>query len=89
LKIAEIARDCREHLLPIVRKMKSPVATARVDARKLVRGKLNQLDTLVSKLLGDTRLSTRVVKKKTEEQGELIYLIRSKPRRKRVKKASL
>jgi methylase of polypeptide subunit release factors len=73
LKIAEIARDCREHLLPIVRKMKSPVATARADARKLVRGKLNQLDTLVSKLLGDTRLSTRVVKKKTEAQGELIY----------------
>jgi hypothetical protein len=53
--------------------MKSPVATARADARKLVRGKLNQLDTLVSKLLGDTRLSTCVVKRKTEEQGELIY----------------
>jgi hypothetical protein len=73
LKIAETAHACREELLPIIQKMKSPVATARRDARKLVRGKLNQLDTLVRKLFKGTKFSRLAVKKKAEAQGELIY----------------
>jgi N-6 DNA Methylase len=74
LKIADIAKECREQLLPVVRKMKSPVATARADARKLVRGKLNQLDELVRKLFGNAQFSAPVVKKKEPDaQGELIY----------------
>jgi len=58
LKIAEVARKCREELLPIVPKMQTPVATARADARHLVQGKLNKLDELVRKLLGNPTRKT-------------------------------
>jgi hypothetical protein len=50
-RIAEVARQAREELLPIVPKMQTPVATARADARRLVAGKLAQLDDLVGRLL--------------------------------------
>jgi hypothetical protein len=52
--IAELARQCREELLPVVRKMQTPVATARGDARDLVRGKLDKLDALVGQMLGQS-----------------------------------
>jgi hypothetical protein len=74
LRIADLAKECREQLLPIVRKMKSPVATARADARKLVRGKLNQLDELVRKLFSKAEFSAPVAKKKEPDaQTELVY----------------
>lgn len=66
LRIADLAKECREQLLPIARKMKSPIATARADARKLVRGKLNQLDELVRKLFSKTQFSAPVAKKKNQ-----------------------
>jgi len=53
LRIADVARQCREELLPIVPKMQTPVATARADARRLVQGKLNKLDELARELLGN------------------------------------
>jgi hypothetical protein len=51
-RIARVAGEARSELLPIVPKMQTPVATARADARRLVAGKLAQLDTLVTQLLG-------------------------------------
>jgi methylase of polypeptide subunit release factors len=53
LKIAELSCQCREELLPFVPKMQTPVATARADARRIVQGKLNTLDELVRKLIGN------------------------------------
>jgi hypothetical protein len=50
-RIAKIAAAAREELLLIVPKMESSAGTARGDTRHLVQGKLNQLDTIVSKLL--------------------------------------
>ena len=50
-RIAEISAAARKELLSIVPKMQTPVGTARGDTRRLVQGKLNQLDELVVKLL--------------------------------------
>ena len=50
-RIANIASAAREELLKIVPKMQTPVATARGDARRIVQGKLNQLDEPVAQLL--------------------------------------
>ncbi len=50
-RIAEVARQAREELLPIMPKMQTPVATARAEARRLVADKLAQLDDLVGRLL--------------------------------------
>jgi hypothetical protein len=66
LKIADLARQCREELLPIVRKMQTPVATARADARHIVQGKLNKLDELVRELLGNPNPRTSYPSPKSE-----------------------
>lgn len=50
-QIAKISASARSELLPIVPKMQTPVGTARGDARRIVQGKLNQLNGLVIKLL--------------------------------------
>ena len=52
-RIAKISVAARADLLPIISKMETPVATARADARRIVHGKLNQLDELIGKLLDD------------------------------------
>jgi len=54
-QIAKLSAAARAELLPIVPKMVTPVATARGDARRIVQGKLNQLDELVAKLLNGQR----------------------------------
>lgn len=51
-RIAEVTREARAELLPLVPRMQTPVATARADARRLVAGKFAQLDVLVGQLLG-------------------------------------
>ncbi|MBI3878227.1 MAG: hypothetical protein HY300_20080 [Verrucomicrobia bacterium] len=56
-RIAGVAREARKELLPVVPKMKSPVATARADARRLVVNHLHKLDELVSHLLGQTKVT--------------------------------
>jgi hypothetical protein len=50
-RIADTAREAREELLKIVRKMETPVARARGDARHLVANQLDKLDKLVTELL--------------------------------------
>jgi hypothetical protein len=50
-RIADIAREAREELLKIVRKMETPVSRARGDARHLVANQLHKLDKLVTELL--------------------------------------
>lgn len=50
-RIAETAREAREELLKIVRKIETPVARARGDARHLVANQLHKLDKLVTELL--------------------------------------
>jgi hypothetical protein len=50
-RIAEISAAARNELLSIVPRMKTPVGTARGDARRLVQGKLSHLDTLAAELL--------------------------------------
>jgi hypothetical protein len=54
-KIAKVSAAARSQLLSIVPKMVTPVATARGDARRIVHGKLNQLDELVARLLNGQR----------------------------------
>lgn len=56
LKLANLAHRCREALLPIVPKMQTPVATARGDARDLVRDKLQLIDELVHELFGNAEM---------------------------------
>jgi F0F1-type ATP synthase membrane subunit b/b' len=56
-KIAELSRQAREELLPLVPKMTAPVATARAEARRLVAGKLDQINTLVKRLLATAKFT--------------------------------
>jgi hypothetical protein len=52
--------------ISIVPKMQTPVATARADARHIVHGKLNKLDELVRKLLGNPNPKTIYPQHKSE-----------------------
>ena len=50
-RIAELAKECRARLLPVVPKMDAPVATMRREAREIVSGLLAKLDAEVAVLL--------------------------------------
>jgi hypothetical protein len=69
-QIAQVAAAARAELLPIVPKMKTPVATARADARRIVQGKLNHLDQLTRRLLGSPAPVPK--KPKSKQQADLL-----------------
>lgn len=70
-RIAEVAREARQVLLPVVPKMVTPVATARAEARRLVADQLAQLDALVAQLLDGQPLK---YPEKPEEPMKLLEL---------------
>jgi hypothetical protein len=69
-QIADVSAAARAELLSIIPKMQLPVASARAAARGLVAGKLNRLDELTRKVLGDATVAPR--KPKPSQQVELI-----------------
>ena len=71
LQIAQVAAAARAELLPVVRKMQTPVATARAAARRLVQGKLNHLDELTRRLLGSPAAAPK--KSKPTQQADLLW----------------
>jgi methylase of polypeptide subunit release factors len=71
-QIAVLARQAREELLPIVRKMTAPVATARAEARRLVAGKLDQINKLVKRLFADAKFTAPTKKTSSSNQPELL-----------------
>ena len=73
-RIAETAREAREELLKIVRKMETPVARARGDARHLVANQLHKLDKLVTELLKNKTVKYPDLK---SEPMQLMELFRS------------
>ncbi|MGD0017023.1 MAG: N-6 DNA methylase, partial [Verrucomicrobiia bacterium] len=71
-QIADLARQAREELLPVVPKMTAPVATARAEARRLVAGKLDQINELVKRLLASAKFTAPTKKTSSSNQPELL-----------------
>jgi len=71
-QIAELARQAREELLPVVRKMELPVATARAKARLLVAGKLDQINEHVKRLFASARFAAPAKKTSPSDHPELL-----------------
>ncbi|HEY3853894.1 MAG TPA: N-6 DNA methylase [Verrucomicrobiae bacterium] len=74
-RITETAKEAREELLKIVRKMETPVARARADARHIVANQLHELDRLVIELL--KKKSAKYQQHKNEPM-QLMELFREK-----------
>ncbi|HPO13818.1 MAG TPA: N-6 DNA methylase [Candidatus Hydrogenedentes bacterium] len=71
LRIAELSRDCRKRLLPIVSRMKAPVAKMRSEARNHVSGILKKIDEEVISLLAGSHYQINSDARSVEEQRAL------------------